>query len=320
MQRGRKKKSWLRRMIYLFVFFFVCANGISFMHAYKFTHFTKGTDERLSSTGLTMGETVKALFLGADIPHPENDTEPNVDFETIILENENGKLHAWWMELDSAKGAVAIFHGYGACKSSVLDYGYEFRKMGYNVFMMDTSGSGDSEGNSCTIGHKEAKDAKSAFDFLVSKGSKDILFFGESMGAATILRSIAFEDVKPKAIIIQSPFESMLTATRSRFENMGVPFFGLGHLLVFWGGAQNGFNAFTHSPSEYAKEVDMPTLFFWGAKDDLVRRSETDAVFGHLAGKKELVILENVGHNGHLSLEPAKWVSSVRDFLSGLEN
>ncbi len=263
---------------------------------------------------------VKALFLGADVPRPQNITQPNVPFEEIWLENNNGKLHSWWMKQDSTRGTIALFHGYGAPKSSLLPYAYAFLEMGFNVFMMDTSGSGDSEGNHCTIGFKEGKDVRTAMDFLQGKNSqKPIYLFGESMGAASILRGMAEEGANPDAIIIQCPFESMATATKSRFENMGVPFFGLGHMLVFWGGVQNGFNAFEHSPSEYAKKVEVPTLFFWGAKDDRVRKSETDAVFGNIKGKKELVILENVGHSGHIHIEPAKWKVRVRDFFKQLE-
>ncbi len=315
----KKKRLGLRMFSLLFSLFFT-ANVMSFMHAYKFTHFTKGAT-KLSSADITMAQAAKALILGADVPRPENNIRPEVDFEEVIFENENGKLHSWWMEKDSANPSIALFHGYGAAKSSILPYAYAFLDMGFNVFMMDTSGSGDSEGNTCTIGVKEALDARTAFDYLKEKNKgKDIYLFGESMGAATILRSISHEGVKPKAIIIQCPFESMLTATKSRFENMGVPFWGLGHMLVFWGGIQNGFNAFGHSPKEYAKSVDMPSLLIWGARDDLVRKSETDAVYENLGGEKELVVLENVGHSGHILFEPTQWKATVRDFINRVQD
>ncbi len=289
------------------------------MHAYKFTHFSEG-GKRLSSTNITTSQKIKALFLGANVPRPQNKILPKVKYKEVVQENENGKLHSWWMTKENAKGSIALFHGYGACKASILPYAYAFLDLDYNVLLMDTSGSGDSEGNYCTIGVKEAKDAKMAFDFLVENTPNDNVFlFGESMGAATILRSIAHEGIKPKGIIIQCPFESMLTATKSRFENLGAPFLGLGHLLVFWGGVQNGFNAFKHSPMEYAKSVDVPTLYFWGAQDPLVRPSETQNVFEAISGEKELVILENVGHNGHIQDEPTKWISSVRIFMNKFE-
>lgn len=38
------------------------------------------------------------------------------------------------------------------------------------------------------------------------------------------------------------------------------PTFPMTGLLVFWGGVQNGFWAFGHNPTAYAKKISCPTL------------------------------------------------------------
>lgn len=290
---------------------------MAFMHARKFTHFVETVENRPTSTNNTPAQVAKSLFLGVDMPRPENNDEPKVPFKEIWLTNENGSISAWSMELDSAsRGMVILSHGYGACKSKMLPVAMAFREMGYNTLVFDSTGSGDSEGNYCTIGYKEAKDLKTVYDHAKENHKEDIYTFGSSMGAALTLKAVAQEGIQPKGIILQCPFGSMEDAVKGRFKNMGIPFFGMGHLLVFWGGVQNGFNAFKYKPSDYAKEIDIPTLLIWGAKDQRVTKAETELIYENLAGRKEWVILENAGHSQLISSEPTKWKASVRSFMN----
>lgn len=290
---------------------------MAFMHAWKFTHFTPdiSPEKAPTSTGMSPGEVAKTLLLGVEVPRPENINKPSVPFEEISLDNENGNIKGWILEPDSILGTVIVSHGFRGSMDKMLPYAHALLEMGYRTVLFDSTGSGDSEGNHCTIGYKEAKDLKTVFDYIKRTRSGDIYTLGTSMGAALTLRSVAVEGIRPKGIIIQCPFATMKDAAKGRFRNMGVPFFGLGHLLVFWGGAQNGFNGFSHNPADYAKKVKIPTLHIWGAKDDRVMRHETDAIFNNLAGEKKLVVLENGEHSGLLLTEPMKWKSSVREFL-----
>lgn len=314
-KKSRGKK-WIKRILYTGLFFFVLVNCVAFIHARKFTHFVEGVDVRPSSTGNTPAQVAKTLLLGVDMPRPKNDVEPQVPFKEIWLTNENGNISSWWIEQDSAKGIIILSHGYGACKSKMLPVANAFIGMGYSTFIFDSTGSGDSEGNHCTIGYKEAKDLKTVYNHVKDNYKGDIYTFGSSMGAALTLKSIAEEGIDPKGVILHCPFGSMEDAVKGKFRNMGVPFWGLGHLLVFWGGAQNGFNGFKYKPSEYAKNVRIPTLLIWGAKDLRVTKAETELIYENLAGEKELIILENAAHSGLISSEPTKWRASVRNFLN----
>ncbi|MGK0388958.1 MAG: alpha-beta hydrolase superfamily lysophospholipase [Maribacter sp.] len=314
--RKSRTKRWIKGFLYFFILLFALVNFVAFMHAWKFTHFMPRVSEQASSsTNVSPAKLTKTLLLGISVPRPENEIKPERLFEEISLNNENGNIKGWIMEPDSVMGTVILSHGYKASMSKLLPYAKAILEMGYRTVLYDSTGSGDSEGNHCTIGYKEAKDLKTVFDYIKRTKSGDVYTLGTSMGAALTLRSVAEEGIRPKGIIIQCPFGSMEDAAKSRFRNMGVPFFGLGHLLVFWGGAQNGFNGFSYSPADYAKKVNIPTLHIWGAKDDRVMRHETDTIFNNLAGEKKLVILENGEHSGLVLSEPMKWKSSVREFL-----
>jgi len=159
---------------------------------------------------------------------------------------------------------VAFFHGYGGEKTSLLDKAEEFKRLNFDVLLVDFMGSGGSEGNQTTLGFKEAEEVKTAFDYLSKNRTENIYLFGTSMGAVATMKAIAEYDLKPSGIIIECPFGSMYQTTCARFKIMNVPTFPMAALLVFWGGVQNSFWAFGHNPTEYAKKISCPTLLLYG--------------------------------------------------------
>lgn len=198
----------------------------------------------------------------------------------------------------------------------MLDKAAFFDGLGYDCFLVDFMGSGDSEGNTTTVGFKEAEQVKTAFDYLKNKGVHNIYLFGTSMGAAAIMKTIHDYDLKPKAILIECPFGSMYETVCARFRNIHAPVFPMAGLLVFWGGIQNGFWAFGHNPADYAKKIDCPTLLMYGNRDKNVSREETDAIFTNLQGPKTLKIFELAGHENYLGGKyKTAWMEAVIPFL-----
>jgi pimeloyl-ACP methyl ester carboxylesterase len=135
------------------------------------------------------------------------------------------------------------------------------------------------------------------------------------MGAVAIMKAINDYQIKPEAIIIECPFGSMYQTVCARFRSMNVPAFPMAGLLVFWGGVENGFWAFGHSPTEYAKNITCPALLLYGAQDEKVSKEETDVIFANLNGKKELKIYQEAGHENYLSKYKNEWTQDVEAFL-----
>src|SRR5205085_9033661 len=131
-------------------------------------------------------------------------------------------------------------------------------------------------------------------------GVKNIYLFGTSLGAVAILKAIHDYHLQPAAIIIECPFGSMYQTTCARFRIIKVPPFPMAGLLVFWGGIQNGFWAFGHNPTMYARSVKCPTLLLYGEKDEKVSRQEIDDIYKNLAGKKTLRTYPLAGHENYL--------------------
>ncbi|MEI6948215.1 alpha/beta fold hydrolase [Paraflavisolibacter sp. H34] len=313
-----KRHPVLRFMIRGFLVVVVLLNGIAFMHAWRLTHFVR-TGEQAGNLRLSKAEMLKMLFLGVDLQRPQTAARPSVPYQVVQLRGDK-TLEAWMIRADTAagKGTIVLFHGYGGEKSGLLPKAMEFRKMGYHTLLVDFRGSGGSEGVQTTIGVQEAGEVKVCYDYLQAQGEKNIHLFGTSMGAVAILKAIHDYGFQPASIFIECPFGSMYQTVSARFRLAGAPSFPLAGLLLFWGGLQNGFWAFSHNPETYAKSVHCPTLLLYGECDPKVSRREIDTIFARLQGPKQLVTYPRAGHESYLLRYRQKWVNDVSGFLEGM--
>lgn len=311
-------KKLTKRLLYIGAALLVIANIVAAVHAYKFTHYDPTVSTKTKDPDkIGLAEKLKALALGVNNPRPANKTLPQVPYTTVQLKS-NKRLECWFLPHHLAKGTVIIFHGYGSRKAGMLDKAEVFLAMGYNCFLVDFMGSGGSEGNQTTIGYYEAAEVKDAFEYIKKAGEKNIILFGTSMGSTAIMKAQKDYKLASQAILIECPFGTMLETVEARFNAMKVPSFPMAHLLVLWGGLENNFNAFSHNPAEYAKEINCPTLLLYGEKDINVSAKETDAIFKNLKGPKELRTYPLAGHENYLKKYRKNWLEDVSSFLERL--
>ncbi|MFT3679021.1 MAG: alpha/beta fold hydrolase [Ferruginibacter sp.] len=317
-----KKGKLLKRIAWILLSGFIIMNIVAFFHAYKFTHYADNNIKKTATPGkLTTAEKLKTLLFGVNNPRPENRKKPKGQYETIVLQS-NRKIECWYLKKqiterkDAVKGTVIICHGYGGDKSSMLDKAAFFDTLHYNSFLIDFMGSGGSEGNTTTIGYKEAEQVKTAYDYLQQQGEKNIYLFGSSMGSVAIMKAVSDYNLQPKCIIIECPFGSMYKTVCARFNNMHAPTFPMAGLLIFWGGIQNGYWAFSHNPVEYARKISNPVLLMYGNRDKSVSREETDEIYANLKGRKTLQVFELAGHENYLAgMYKQDWINAVTKFL-----
>ncbi|UOQ96313.1 alpha/beta hydrolase [Hymenobacter sp. 5317J-9] len=330
------KRSRLRQLLALLLIGFAAMNAVAFFHAWRFTHFSN--EPGLHSPNpelLGPGQKLWLLLTGIRNPKPQNGPKPGFPVETVRIASPNGPLEAWYARPDSgrARGTVALFHGYTSSKSHLTHEAGYFRRLGYNVLLVDQAGNGNSAGFRTTVGYREADDVAAVFNWLknlfakssgspllgrgaggeVSRGH--IILYGVSMGAVAILRAEAELGIRPTANILECPYGNMRQTAYNRFASMHVPGFPMADLLVLWGGVQNGFWAFGLNAERYATQIHAPTLLLWGTADPRVTRAETDAIFANLAGAKARHDFAGVGHEPYWRRYGADWEQQIRGFL-----
>lgn len=269
------KKRKIKRIIWVTLTTgLIVLNVIALLHAYTFTHFNQNAAPKTQGPGqLGLGEKVKALIMGVNNPRPRAQYPAPETFKTLQLQS-NYAIECWYSQKTDAirnnpevKAAVALFHGYGAEKSGMLDKAAIFDSLGYDVLLVDFMGSGGSEGNTTSIGFHEAAQVKTAFDFLAQKEYQKIYLHGTSMGAAAIMKAMQDYQLPASGLILECPFNTLYETVGARFDQMHLPRFPMAGLLVFWGGVQNNFWAFDHNPETYASAIKTPILLMIGGQD-----------------------------------------------------
>lgn len=286
----------------------VVVNIIIAFHAYKFTHFYDAAESAPQNKAA-------AILFGINAFKQNNDAPDSTDQKVILTTADHLKLEGWYSPVTNSRGTVCLFHGHGGKKSGNNAEAQAFRAMGFNTFQLDFRAHGNSQGNTCTIGYYESEDVKLAYNFIKSKGEKNIILWGISMGAATITKAITDYELKPTKVILEMPFGSITEAAEGRIRMMGLPAEPLARLLTFWGGVEHGFWAFNMKPAEFAKNISCPVLLQWGAHDPRVSKNETDAIYSNITAAKKLVVYDNSAHESLCKKENQKWVATVSDFL-----
>src|ERR1700722_6166139 len=306
-----------RRLLRIVLVCFILLNIVATFQAYKLTHFYDSAPPKIPAEQQTFWYKTKAVLFGVNTPKSKNTIFPDTAYETVYITTDDGiKLEAWYIHESVAKGTIILFHGHGASKSDVLKEADYFRTLDYNVLLVDFRAHCGSEGNVCTIGFKESADIKSAYDYISKKEEGNIILWGISLGASTIIKCIYNYDIKPNKIILEMPFGSLLQAVRGRVNLMGLPQEPISSLLTFWGGIEHGFFAFSFKPCEYAKKIQCPVLLQWGAKDPRVTKNEIDCIYKNLETKnKKLVVYPNAKHESLCKNFPDEWKKEIRDFL-----
>ena len=312
-----RHRPFLRRAAAGLVVAAVALNALVYAHARAMTHFAPGGPQTSRPETLSFTQKLSVAAFGVQMTKRRNERSPaNLGLPFEIPVEDGILLEAWDIPLDQRRGVVLLFHGYADRKSSVLAEAEAFRSLGWETVLVDFRGSGGSSGNATSLGFYEARDIAASLELVSSKRPGDrVILWGVSMGGAAALRAVGRLGAVADALIVEAPFSTMRSAVVNRFETLGAPTFGLVDLFMFWGGYQQGFDAFAHNPVEYANDVRIPTLFLLGAEDKRVLQPEGRAIFDALAGEKRFELFDGLGHESLVKGQRDHWLEVVGEFL-----
>lgn len=301
----------------------VLLNALAWRHAHAMTHFVRHdpsarADGTAGPERLGLIQKAGVLFGGVTIYRPENRATPadlGLAYDTITFPGDAGALEGWYVPHAESRGLVLVFHGYTSCKGEMLPELKGFHDLGYSCFLIDFPGSGGSDGDATTIGYRESADVARTAQYARQKWPGRLILFGQSMGAAAVLRAEAVDGVKPDATVLECPFDTLMHTVEARFALMGLPAFPGAELLLFWGGVQNGFKGFAHNPVDYAKNAAGPVLMLHGSADSRVTPAQARAVYANLPGEKELYVFDGLAHESYAQARPEEWKEAVGRFL-----
>jgi alpha-beta hydrolase superfamily lysophospholipase len=305
---------------------FALLNVLAYRHAWSMTHFiaanrrTRRTDKlRRDGAALSFVERMRLAVKGVALERPREEISPEdvgLAYEVHAYNGAEGRLAAWHIPQAHSIGRVVLFHGYLGCKARLLPETRALHELGYACFLVDFRGCGDSDGQRTSIGYHEADDVIRTAAYVREQWPNDpLILFGQSMGAAAVLRALSRRAVEADAVVLECPFDRALSTIQARFASTGLPSFPAAQLLVFWGGALHGYNGFDHNPAEYARRVTCPVLLLHGLADERVSSGQIQSIYRNLAGPKHLHFFEGVGHQSYAAIRADEWKTCIGRFL-----
>jgi uncharacterized protein len=318
----RRPIRWRRLILITLGVAIFLVNGVAYAIAWSMTHFQAAEPRAAHAEPLSGWAKVRRFCGDFALPRPTSAQHPGrwagPNYSTLRYPGASGlELETWRIPGEQGRPLVLLFHGYAGSKTSLSGAAHEFHLLGCETWMVDFHGSGNSAGRTTTIGWDEAEDVAATLRKALElrSGNAPVILYGTSMGAAAILCAVHRFQLAPAALILESPFDRLLTTIGNRCQLLGLPSFPAANLLVFWGGVQGGFDGFAYNPVAYAREVRCPTLLLQGDQDRHVGIAHAREIAAALGSHGDFEIFAGAGHVPLLNKAPAKWEGDVRGFL-----
>ena len=245
----------------------------------------------------------------------------HLPYETVRFQATDGVPLAGWKILTEPTAPwIILCHGVGSNRADLLDIAAGLHEAGFNVFLFDFRGHGDSRGRVTSFGWRECCDLEGALAFLGQQAdipARPLGVYGISMGAAVALL-VAADDERLGAVAADSPYTN-LDASISRHLRLLYPwlplipfrwFVLLTYRLRFgvWPRRVSPATAITRELRS------RPVLFIYGAADIRTPLNEIRPLISPKDGQ-DLWVVEGAGHLEAFSSDPEAYVSCLVGFF-----
>jgi hypothetical protein len=219
----------------------------------------------------------RLLFPGTPLPadHRFRFEQP---FAEVTIPVPGATLHALHVTQPDPRGLVFFLHG-NAGNLATWTTGVDFyRRVNYDLFILDYRGYGKSTGRIESEAQLHA-DVRAAYDAIAPRyPGKPIVVFGRSLG--TGLAVALARDVAPALLVLVSPYTSVTEAARRAYPV--APGFLVRYPL---------------RTDEVIAGVTSPMLLLHGTRDTLIPPADSERLRALARAPAELVLVDGAAHN-----------------------
>lgn len=242
--------------------------------------------------------------------------------ETFQLKARDGlKLQGtFFQHKEESRRLAVIAHGYGSDSTYMKEYAEMIFEMGWDIFLPDARGHGKSEGNYIGFGWDERLDIIDWTQQLIKHYTQDVdvMFYGVSMGAATVMMASGEKLPEQVKIIVEDcGYTSVKSELSYQLKDMfHLPSFPLIPLTSFYTDLKAGYNFYEANAVKQLKKNNLPILFIHGTEDTFVPTSMVHTLYDAASGPKELWLVEGAKHAESLKKAPENYEKHLRNFIS----
>ncbi len=254
----------------------------------------------LAGAALLVGGVQRAIVFPATRAMAWSPAEAGWDYVDVFLSVDGHTTHGWCIPASQSRGVILYSHGNGGNISGRMGGIAIWRDLGFDVFIYDYGGYGNSTGKPSE--KRCYQDIRACWRWLVEEQGippERIVLFGRSLGGA-VAADLAAE-VTPGAVILESTFTSAVTLGKEAF-----PFLPVGLLLRHRFETEDKLARFT-----------APLLVVHSPDDDIVPYHHGKALFERAPEPKTFLEIGG-GHNDGFSETGEPYVQGLRRFLDPL--
>ena len=255
-------------------------------------------------------------FLAAPSPKIIGVAPADLNTQNVELPGHNNTtLNGWFVAVENPKAVLLLLHGIRSDRRDMLSRARFLTEAGYSVFLYDSRGHGESDGDVVTFGYLESLDAERAINFLQERmPGIPIGIIGMSLGgAAAVLGNAASQ---ADMVILEAVYPDLITAIDNRLQQRlgSLSLFAKSLLLpqIKW---RIGVSAQWFSPLERIKTLTTPTLIVAGAIDQHTTLEQSKSLFSAAAGPKELYVVEGAAHQNFHTFSRTHYELRVLQFI-----
>ncbi len=218
-------------------------------------------------------------------------------------------LHAWHIyppqEAGASKGLIFVAHGNAQNLSSHFVSWVWLIEEGYELFIFDYRGYGQSQGSADLKGTIE--DTRAALEYLDTQYGGEYFACGQSLGGSLLLNALHNrENSRIKALIIDSAFTGFADIANEKMAQSWLtwPFQWIPYLTM----------SSAYEAKEKISQVNKPLLLLHGSLDRTVSPNNSWQLFEHAAMPKEFWLVKKAWHTQALENQKAR-----EDFLRFLQ-
>ena len=270
-------------------------------------------------TLLSLGQAIAATNVPRTSVGSTTPGDRGLSYRDVELHTTDGVTLSGWYIPSANHAAVALLHGAGSTRSSVLDHAVVLARHGYGVLLFDARGHGRSGGRAMDFGWYGNDDASAAVSFLLAQPGVDderIAAVGLSMGGEEAIGAAA-ADSRIRAVVAEGATNRVASDKAWLSDRFG------------WRGTiQEGIEWLTYRTADLLTAADPPTSLR-DAVDVMAPRPVLLIAGGErqdegLAGRYiqagspetvELWVAPNAGHTAALDADPQDWERRVITFL-----
>ncbi|MFC4401966.1 alpha/beta hydrolase [Gracilibacillus xinjiangensis] len=244
------------------------------------------------------------------------------DFNEWELESfDRQNLKGYYLEAkEPTNKTVMLAHGYlGKAKDMGLYGQYYYEELGYNIFMPDARGHGQSEGDYIGFGWHDRLDWIDWTEKIIkyTGAETQIIWHGLSMGGATVLMASGEEHPENVELIVSdSAYTNVYELFQYQLKRMyNLPAFPILPTSNLITNLRAEYSLVEASALEQVKNAQVPIIYFHGNNDSFVPAKMAEELYRHTATDKDLILFDNAGHGEAYAIHEEKYQEHLKKTL-----